>query len=447
MTGVRSTAARRAFVTILIVAAVLRFAFSGWVVGFGAMTKGDEADYHAIATQFVSGHGFSNPDGTPTARRPPAYPIFLAALYAVFGPSPIAGRLAQVLLGVVVVALTAGLARRIFDERVALTAAAFAALNPFLAFISGYLLTENLYMVLILAALCLAPHPRSMLAAPRRRVLAAAALLAAATLTRPTGMPVFEWVLATTLLLAAVPWRARLFRALAVAAVFALVLAPWHARNAVVMGGWVLTTHGGTTFYQGNNPKVAAIPQWRGGVAPLEALPRYNELATMGEVERDRMAWQLGRQYLRHGWREVPGLVKWKLIRFWRLQSDMGLSGIRSGWWWSKESVLGRLAANVDVGFAYAVVAMPLFVAGLWMTRRRWRDLAFLHGLVIVHTAVAVVFFGSLRGRIPVEPAICIFAGVAAVAAAGAISRRRGRTVAIPGPARSSQFPPGTSAP
>jgi 4-amino-4-deoxy-L-arabinose transferase-like glycosyltransferase len=421
----RSTAARRAFVAILVAAALLRVVFSGWVVGFGAMTKGDEADYHAIATQFASGNGFSNPDGTPTARRPPAYPTFLAALYVVFGPDPVAGRIAQVILGVIIVALTASIARRLFDEKVALVAAAFAALNPFLAFISGYLLTENLYLVLLLSALRLAPDPRRAAGVPLRRACAVAALLAGATLTRPTGMPVFEWILAATLLFGAAAWRARLLRVLAMAAVFTIVVMPWHARNRAVMGGWVLTTHGGITFYQGNNHKVADIPSWRGGVAPLESLPRFDELASMGEVARDRMAWQMGREYLRYQWREIPGLVKWKLIRFWRLRSDMGLSGIRSGWWWSKESALGRLAANVDVGFVYALVAIPLFVAGLWFTRRRWRELLFLYGLVIVHTTVAVVFFGSLRSRLPVEPVICIFAAAATMAAVTAIRRLR----------------------
>jgi hypothetical protein len=63
---------------------------------------------------------------------------------------------------------------------------------------------------------------------------------------------------------------------------------------------------------------------------------------------------------------------------------------------------------------------------------------------VLVHTAVAMAFFGSLRGRIPVEPVICIFAGVAVV---GLVSRLRPPEGASRGRADSVQFPPGTSAP
>ena len=110
------------------------------------------------------------------------------------------------------------------------------------------------------------------------------------------------------------------------------------------------------------------------------------------------------------------------------------IPGIAPG---NKNSLAGRLAAEVDVGLAYAVVVIPLFVAGLWITRRRWRELALLYGVVAVHTAVAVVFFGSLRGRIPVEPVIALFAACALAA----ITRRLAR---FRSPTRSDPHPSGT---
>ena len=101
--------------------------------------------------------------------------------------------------------------------------------------------------------------------------------------------------------------------------------------------------------------------------------------------------------------------------------------------------MIGRLAADVDVGFAYAIVVMPLFVAGVWSTRRRWRELAFPYGVIVVHTAIAIVFFGSLRGRLPVEPVICIFA-------AGALAALTRRLVRLRAPSRSGPPPSETSA-
>ena len=434
-----ATARRRILAALLVAAAAVRIGFGGWVVGFDAAPRGDEADYHAIATSLTTGHGFAVADGVPTARRPPAYPVLLAGLYALTGATPATGRVAQALLGVVVVWLTGALARRLFGDAVGLVAAALAALNPFLTFISGYLLTENLYLAFVLAAFCVTPTPRDVAVARWGRGGLVGVLVGLATLTRPSGLPMFEWIVIAVLALAAAPWRTRLVHTAVVAAAFAVTIAPWYARNHAAVGGWTLTTHGGITFYQGNNHKVADVPSWRGGVAPLEALPRYDELARMPEVDRDRLAWRLGREFLRYQWREIPGLVGWKLVRFWRLKSDMGLSGIRSGWWWSKDSMIGRLAADVDVGFAYAIVVMPLFVAGVWSTRRRWRELAFPYGVIVVHTAIAVVFFGSLRGRLPVEPVICIFA-------AGALAALTRRLVRLRAPSRSGPPPSETSA-
>jgi 4-amino-4-deoxy-L-arabinose transferase-like glycosyltransferase len=414
---------RAAWAAIVVVAVLARFAFASLVVGLDAPPKGDETDYHAIAQNLLDGDGFAVAEGIPTARRPPAYPAFLAGVYAVTGTSTSAARVAQVLLGAVIVALTGRIAQRYFSGNTARLAAALAAVNPFLIFISGYLLTENLYLLALLGALFVAGGPRHMTVSARRAA-ACGALLGVATLARPSGLPMFEWVVAALLLLSGVAWRVRIVRAAVAIFAFALVVAPWYARNASVMGGWVLTTHGGVTFLQGNNEKIANTPQWRGGASPLEVLPRHDELSKLDEVSRDRLAWQLGRDYLRNHPGDIPGLVAGKMIRFWRFKSDMGLSGIRSGWWFSKDSTAGRLAAEFDVGLLYAAIALPLFVVGLAVTWRRWRDLSLVYGVIVVHTALAAVFYGSLRSRIPVEPVMCVFAAAAAVALARRFTRR-----------------------
>ena len=89
------------------------------------------------------------------------------------------------------------------------------------------------------------------------------------------------------------------------------------------------------------------------------------------------------------------------------------MSGVRSGWWFDKNSGLGRLAAAFDVGFLYAALVIPLFVAGLFLTRGRWRDLVFLYGVLLIHALVPLVFHGSLRMRIPIEPIMAMFAAAA----------------------------------
>lgn len=402
---------RIALLIILVAALAARLAFSMGVVGWSAPMKSDETDYHAIASNLAAGDGFALEGGAVTARRPPAYPFLLSLLYRVTGPSPDVGRVLQVILGVVIVAMVYLLGRRIADETIGLVAAGLAAVNPFLVFISGYVLTENLYVVVLLAFLLVAPTPRALLSTSLRRVAVAAILLGVAALVRPTALVFAGLVVLAALLWGGGSWQARARRLLIVSGIFAAVVLPWMLRNAVVFGGWVgLTTHGGITFFQGNNPKILSVPHYRGGVTPLAQLPRYDQLAQMNERDRDRLAWQMGREYLRYNWRDAPRLVGWKFLRLWRLRSDAGLSGIRSGWWFDRKSRLGDLAAKLDVGFLYALVVLPLFVAGLVISRRRYRELAFLYAVIVAHTAIALVFFGSLRSRIPIEPIIGIFA-------------------------------------
>jgi 4-amino-4-deoxy-L-arabinose transferase-like glycosyltransferase len=400
-----------ALVAIIVAAGLFRLGFSTLVVGWDADVRGDEIDYHRLATSLSQGEGYRI-DGHPTCRRPPLYPYELSILYRAFGPSPTAGRILQIVLGMLVVYLVYRVAGRYFDERVGLIAAAIAALNPFLIMMSGYLLTENTYVVLLLLALLITPTP-AYVNGPLRLVLISSAIMAAAALARPTGLPMALWMLFAGLLFGGGTLLYRARNCAYAAALFFVLLLPWLLHTHEVVGGWVgLTSHGGLTFYQGNNQRVVDVPHYRGGVAPLDGLPHAKEIAAMSELERERFTRAKALEFLRDNKRLIPKLAWWKFARFWRLRSDAGLSGVRSGWWWNRDSFLGRLASTFDVGFLYAIVAFPLFIAGVLLTRSRWRELMFPYGVAVAHTAVALVFFGSIRGRVPVEPVIAVFAAV-----------------------------------
>jgi 4-amino-4-deoxy-L-arabinose transferase-like glycosyltransferase len=397
---------------LLTVAALARFGFATFVVQWSSPIRGDETDYHQLASNLSEGRGFQV-DAGPTGRRPPAYPAVLSVVYRVFGPDRNVARVLQVIFGVLVVYLTFAVTRRYFDEGAGLVAAGIAAINPYLIMMSCYLVTENLYIILLLLLLRFFPSPAHFVG-PFKGVVLAAVLLGLAALARPTGLPLAVWILLTGVLLGAGGLFRRSALGLAGAVVFVLVVLPWSVRNYQLAGGWVgITSHGGYTFYQGNNQKVIDIPHYRGGVAPLDGLPHAARIRQMSELERERFCWKEGKRFLRDNATQVPKLMWWKFARFWRLKSDAGMSGVKSGWWWNKDSFLGKLATVFDVGFVYAIVVFPLFLAGIVLTMYRWKELLFLYGVVVVHTAVALIFHGSIRGRIPVEPVIALFAGVA----------------------------------
>jgi 4-amino-4-deoxy-L-arabinose transferase-like glycosyltransferase len=420
---------------LLLIALLARLAFAVWAVGLDGPLRGDEINYQDHAVNLASGRGFVGSDGLPAASRPPIFPLILGGLYRVFGVHLEVARIFQILLGVLVVALTYLLAGRLFTTRIGLVAAALVAINPYLVFISSYVLTENLYTVLGLTVLLV-------LEIGRRRAYAgiwlpalAGGLIGLASLTRPNAVGLVAFAAIAVTAFSSGGLARRSLRGAVVVAAMILALAPWTLRNHARLGEWVvLTTHGGITFYQSNNPLVCSEPAFYGSVAPREALPGWERIISSAtDTASDREAWRLGKTFLRENPRAIPGLLLRKFTRFWRLQSHAPSSGVKGGWWWNKHSPLGRIASQVDVGVVYAAVVIPGFLLGLVLTFGDWRKLFMLYGMIAVHVAAALVFYGSLRARLPIEPVMAIFAAYAACWLAAHVRRAPRAGPLVPG--------------
>lgn len=218
----------------------------------------------------------------PTAYRPPAYPYALAAPHLLarwFGASALSlARGLQVLLGVLDVALVGLLARMLWGRRVGLVALGLAAVYIPLVLVSGTLISEPLYVALMLGAIC------AVLRRPGDGggwMLPAAGVLAGlSALTRSNGVVV---LLAVSALAAARrgdgPRLHRLRSGLLVLACGLLTIAPWTVRNAVVLNQFVpvSTESGGTlvgTYNQTSRADRAEPATWLG----LSHIGRYRTL-------------------------------------------------------------------------------------------------------------------------------------------------------------------------
>ena len=181
---------------LVLVALVLRLVFAGVIVGWHKAPIGDEIDYIDLATSLADGEGYKVRGNETTARRPFMYPATLAVMFKVTGPSPAAARVMQVLLGAVIVWMVFAVARRYFeDEKVAWIATVLTAFNPFLIFISGYILTENTYIAVLLGLLLVAPKPDD-LTSSLKVAIATAVVVGVGCLARPTALGVTLWMLA-----------------------------------------------------------------------------------------------------------------------------------------------------------------------------------------------------------------------------------------------------------
>ncbi len=200
----------------------------------------DMREYHEKALAVLGRGSYGHAD------RPPLYPFFLAALYRVAGDGRRPLACAQAAMGALVALFSFGIARRLAGPRAGAAAGLITACYPGLAVYAGLVMSENLFIFLLMAALRILARDRP----PGPAACAGAgALLGLACLTRS--------LLAAFLPLAALAvWMGGGKRggAALLAAAFC-VIAPWTARNRLHYGCFVpIDTYGGYNFLFGNNP-------------------------------------------------------------------------------------------------------------------------------------------------------------------------------------------------
>ena len=186
--------------------------------------------YHSAANLIAQGHFFYRRilgHAYPTALHPPLYSILLSPVALLGGVHLLPQRLVGVLLGSVNVGLIGVLGRRTSgSERAGLIASGIAAIYPPFVTADGSIMSEPLYVFLLLVALLLASQ---LVQRPTvRRAGALGAVIGLGVLTRTEALfllPFLAWPAV---------WKGGIRPLLAVTAAAALVVSPWVIRNEVV---------------------------------------------------------------------------------------------------------------------------------------------------------------------------------------------------------------------
>ena len=329
--------------------------------------------------------------------RTPGYPLFLAACRRLFGTNTLPPRLAQAALGAWCVWLLARLVKRALPHHrpglfwtAPLIAAAIAAVDPFVVGNSAFLLSEALFLPLMLVAQwglseLWRPEGRKV---PRRWSASGWALLTglasgAAVLTRPSWLLYVPAVIVIWVVLdARDPARKwpTLRGAVIVALGFIVVMAPWWVRNQRIYGKFVPTALWmGASLYDGLNPSA-------NGESHMEFLADP-EFWPLDEESQDAA---LRASAIRFA-RDNPGRV-------------VTLAAIKAGRFWSPwpNAELFRSKGLVLIS---ALITLPQFfflAMGVWDRRRDLRSLMLL-GFPLLYTFMLhLIFVSSMRYRVPV---------------------------------------------
>lgn len=373
----------RAIVAVFAGALLVRILFNVYWVGMdnpGFARFPDGEEYDAIARSLAAGTGFEV-DHAPNTFRPPGYPFFLAAIYAFGGHSYPAVKIVQSVIGALTCVFVLLIGTRLFSQRVGVLAASIAAAYPFLVVYTGFLLSETFFV--FLSSVFLYALVRFREACRARWAAFAGFVLGLMNLTRPMTL-----LLPVLLLFWA--WiefgdkRRSLVAVGIMVAVMMAPIAPWTVRNYVVTNSFIpISSHMWAGLYAGNNPAILRDPDAIGGSMQPEGVKDYRAayLSFMSHA-------------LRHEPLELLRLEGHKLKRFWSV--------------FPKTSERDRLVSV----FSYGLL-LPFFIVGMYLSLRGRQKPWILFAWMLNFCFVTLITHGSTRFRLPVEPAVILFASLA----------------------------------
>jgi hypothetical protein len=399
----------------------------------------DQRSYDALGARLITGHGFSFDRGwypftaanTPTAHWSFLYSLFIAGVYAIFGPHPLAARLVQAVLGGIILPLVMyAFSRRFFSaefwnsrlkarglspEMLALTAAGLSAVYFYFVLYSATLMTETFYISVLLwslrEAIAIAERPT------RKHAILLGISLGLATLLRQSILP---WIAVLLAWLLWTGYRAHVLRrsigvvTLAVGLIAVMIL-PFTVRNYSVYGQFLLlNSNAGYAMYSAQHPMHGTTFQ------EFEAAPMPTDLTGLNEAQLDRELMQRGigfvlaepGRYLALSMSRIPDYFE-----FWPTPDTALLNN------------LGRMGSiGVLLPFMLAGMVMAIRIAGP-RAQGGWRQfsvtpLAMLLLFMAVYSMLHILTWAMPRYRLPVDAVAISFAAVALNALSLAMVRR-----------------------
>ena len=371
----------------------------------------DQRSYDALARRILAGHGYSfdrgwypfTPPDTPTAHWSFLHPLFIAAIYALFGPNPLAARLTQAVLGGLLLPwMVHRFARQLLPGReiIALLAAAMTAVYGYFVLYAATLMTETFFIALVVwsleISLRLGAQLRARGSASRHDLVLLGLSLGLATLMRQSILPwvpvLFLWLL----------WQARGHRAfrqnvgglILPGLVIVALMAPWTYRNYRVYGQFLLlNSNTGYAMYSAQHPMHGTR------FSEFAAAPVPEDLPKGNEAQMDRELMRRGLGFVR----DDPG--RYLLLSLDRVRAYFEF------WPTPDTSLLHNVGRVVSYG-----IFLPFMIYGLFLAFKEGR-LAGANGIIplfmVFYAVLHILTWAMVRYRLPVDALLMPLAALA----------------------------------
>lgn len=379
----------------------------------------DQRSYHQLGMRLLAGHGYSfehawypfTPADTPTAHWSFLYSLFVAAIYGLFGPHPLAVRLVQAVLGGLLLPwMLYRLTLSVFSgrpgthpqpatARAALLAAAIAAVYLYFVLYAATLMTEVFYTVALLwsleVALRIGRRLREGEPIPWGLTLQLGGSLGVAALLRQSILPwvpvLFPWL---TFQRSNVQTFQRLFLAGLVLLAFIL---PWTYRNYRVYGQFLLlNSNTGYAMYSAQHPMHGT------NFREFDAAPVPDDLHGQNEAQWDRELMQRGIQFV------LDDPARYLLLSLSRVRAFFEF-------WPTPDTTLLHNVGRVG-SFG---IFLPFMLYGLFLSLKtrppapQMRNTQLLYLFIAFYSLLHILTWAMVRYRLPVDAAAIPFAALA----------------------------------
>lgn len=381
----------------------------GAVLAMGGPPEKDALQYHSIAANLVAGHGYAITPDVPTSLRPPVYPLFLTAIYAMVGTDYHVVLYVQALLHALLVLPLFLLARRLSgSHRVGLLTAGLFAVHPSFEVVSR-MYAENLLVPLLLAFLFLMHRALSGESGHTAYAVVAGIVAGLLGLTKPEYglLGLGAWMLALVWPAARRRWKAWA----TVLLVSLLVFSAWQIRD-LALGSSEEKHLGSETFLFANCPAIDGEGWWS-----LTDMSRMERQRAVCHTYLDAHAGELKGISLLQLWRQHPWpmakLVLNRMLILW-FSPPVGSSHLAA-----VSPVLSRLA------FAGNAVFVLFALAGLLHLLSTRPELFSWLAVVVYMTVVYGLLHAIRRYGYPFVPELCLLAAWGAIMLYGSRNRQR----------------------
>jgi 4-amino-4-deoxy-L-arabinose transferase-like glycosyltransferase len=370
---------------IFILALTLRVVFA-WPALSGAeeFGQGDDDDYYRLGMSIAQTGALAD-HGKLSAYRMPFFPITIAPFHYFLGAAPHAAQPLIIVLSALTCVGVYLLGRELFQPQVGLVASALISINLQLVIYSRLLLTETLFVFLVLAGMIGLERVRK-----TQRwtwAIVTGVILGLATLTRANFGPFIPFALGWLLY----NRRAQISPALRNAAIIVMIVGvfwgAWVVRNYIAFDAFIpFTTQGGPAYYGIYNDDTANTRPPRFGY--------WRDMAPPAPAGSAR---------------------EWNEVSLDRLEKDRAFIWVRA-----HPTLAAKIALMQAVYFWWPEVVDPLFLAllpaglgGLILAIRQRNQGVFLWIiLAAVFTFMAIASVGVGRYQLPIHPIISVLVAV-----------------------------------